>query len=151
MLSATDLEICRNKLKEEKEHLQKAVKKAGANLISEPEDFKAEEDASACNSLNYVEIKLTSMQSGYLEKVKQALERLDKGTFGICLCCDFEIEEKRLLFRPSVELCTDCQQEKENTKKLRKSAAKDNSYDLPDDDKKVSETGEFDTVIEEVY
>ena len=39
---------------------------------------------------------------------KEAMKRIDNGTFGICEGCGGEIEEKRLIARPVTSLCIDC-------------------------------------------
>ena len=43
--------------------------------------------------------------------VERALQRLEKepDDFGLCRMCEDEIAEKRLLAMPFVELCVDCQ------------------------------------------
>jgi DnaK suppressor protein len=43
----------------------------------------------------------------------EALERLEQGSYGICLDCDGEISEKRLQVKPTARLCVDCQEMRE--------------------------------------
>lgn len=43
-----------------------------------------------------------------LVDVGKALERLSKGTYGICKYCDQPIAEKRLLARPTSSACVSC-------------------------------------------
>jgi len=43
-----------------------------------------------------------------LAKVDAALERLEAGTFGICLGCKGHIEMPRLQSDPSMAYCADC-------------------------------------------
>jgi len=52
-------------------------------------------------------------------KIKDALERLEEGTYGICEECGEEIPEKRLMVRPMASLCIECKKEKEATEKFR--------------------------------
>lgn len=40
--------------------------------------------------------------------VKQALDRIKKGTYGVCKYCDKLIDEKRLLARPTSSACVSC-------------------------------------------
>ena len=47
------------------------------------------------------------------------LERLEKGTFGICDACGEEISEKRLRARPVTTSCIDCKKKQENNEKLK--------------------------------
>jgi len=43
-----------------------------------------------------------------IEEIDDALERIKKGTYGICKYCGHEINEKRLLARPTASSCIDC-------------------------------------------
>lgn len=44
-----------------------------------------------------------------LQLIDAALERLDKGEYGICLECEEEIDQKRLMAKPEAVFCTKCQ------------------------------------------
>jgi len=43
----------------------------------------------------------------------EALNRLDSGSYGVCVACDEEISQKRLLAVPEALRCTRCQEEAE--------------------------------------
>lgn len=43
-----------------------------------------------------------------LRDVNKALKRMDEGTYGICKYCDKQIDEKRLLARPTSSACVSC-------------------------------------------
>ncbi|MDQ1696029.1 MAG: DnaK suppressor protein [Frankiaceae bacterium] len=47
------------------------------------------------------------------ERVREALDRLDNGTYGRCVDCDKELPEARLEVRPEAARCVDCQQRAE--------------------------------------
>ena len=49
----------------------------------------------------------------FLRKVAQAKQKILEGTYGLCEDCGCEINQKRLLARPTATLCIDCQEEKE--------------------------------------
>jgi RNA polymerase-binding transcription factor len=48
--------------------------------------------------------------SALVRRVRSAIERVDDGSYGICLHCDDEIAEKRLKAIPWAELCIRCQE-----------------------------------------
>jgi DnaK suppressor protein len=48
-----------------------------------------------------------------LRLVEQALQRIDSGTYGICIECEEDIEDKRLEYVPFARYCTDCKSELE--------------------------------------
>ena len=43
-----------------------------------------------------------------LTEVRQAIDRIDKGSYGICVACGQPIREKRLDALPFVALCMNC-------------------------------------------
>ncbi|MGI9261953.1 MAG: TraR/DksA family transcriptional regulator, partial [Woeseiaceae bacterium] len=43
-----------------------------------------------------------------LQKVSAALERLESGSFGVCISCGSAIDQKRLLVHPYADACMDC-------------------------------------------
>src|SRR5437660_2368180 len=47
---------------------------------------------------------------GQQERVREAISRLDAGTYGRCVDCGRELPEERLEARPEAERCVDCQQ-----------------------------------------
>ena len=47
------------------------------------------------------------------ERVREALARLDAGTYGRCVECGKELPDERLEARPEAERCVDCQQRAE--------------------------------------
>ncbi|MEM9220904.1 MAG: TraR/DksA C4-type zinc finger protein [Pseudomonadota bacterium] len=43
-----------------------------------------------------------------MAKIRAALDRLDQGTFGLCVRCEEDIEPKRLNFDAATPLCLSC-------------------------------------------
>jgi len=52
-------------------------------------------------------------------KIKEALERIENGTYGICERCGEDITETRLKARPVTTVCIKCKKDQENQEKLR--------------------------------
>jgi DnaK suppressor protein len=48
-----------------------------------------------------------------LELVDEALERIDEDTFGECISCHLELQQKRLEAVPWTRYCLSCQEKKE--------------------------------------
>lgn len=48
-----------------------------------------------------------------LQRIDAALQRIDKGEFGLCLKCGEEIDIKRLEFDPTSPLCVECAENRE--------------------------------------
>ena len=63
------------------------------------------------------ELSMRGRERGIIQEIREALQRLDRGLFGVCDCCGEVISEKRLLARPTSRLCLDCQQRQENAQR----------------------------------
>ena len=61
-----------------------------------------------------IEFALVQMKSETLNKVNDALARLEQGSYGNCFDCGDEIAEKRLRALPFAVRCKDCEQAREN-------------------------------------
>lgn len=57
-----------------------------------------------------VAIRNLDRESKLLKEVQAALNRIDEGTFGVCLRCEEEIPEKRLRALPWAAYCVPCQE-----------------------------------------
>ena len=60
-----------------------------------------------------IEFALIQMKSETLNKVNDALARLEHGNYGYCFECGEEIAEKRLRALPFAVRCKDCEEAKE--------------------------------------
>ncbi len=61
-----------------------------------------------------LEFALIQMKSETLNKINDALARLDHGDYGYCYECGDEIAEKRLRALPFAVRCKDCEEQREN-------------------------------------
>ena len=60
-----------------------------------------------------IEFALIQMKSETLNKINDALGRLEQGTYGNCFECGEEIAEKRLRALPFAVRCKDCEEARE--------------------------------------
>ena len=60
-----------------------------------------------------IEFALIQMKSETLNKVNEALRRLEQGDYGYCFECGEEIAEKRLRALPFAVRCKDCEEQRE--------------------------------------
>ena len=60
-----------------------------------------------------LEFALVQMKSETLNKINDALARLEQGDYGNCYDCGEEIAEKRLRALPFAVRCKDCEEERE--------------------------------------
>ena len=64
-------------------------------------------------------IHMKERENKLIFKIKEALERIENGTYGICEICGENITETRLKARPVTTVCITCKQNQENQEKLR--------------------------------
>jgi DnaK suppressor protein len=74
------------------------------------EDDEARQNDSDNPPSDFVGDRVCSMKVGELEKVEQALLRLEAGTFGNCAGCGEEISARRLRALPFATKCRDCEE-----------------------------------------
>ena len=55
-------------------------------------------------------LSLREKEKEILEKIEDALKKIDKGRYGVCEICGKNISEKRLKFVPWARYCIECQE-----------------------------------------
>ena len=70
-----------------------------------------------------IEFALIQMKSETLNKVNDALARLDHGNYGYCFECGEEIGEKRLRALPFAVRCKDCEEARETAEQRQRQVA----------------------------
>jgi DnaK suppressor protein len=71
------------------------------------------EEASVSDIQEDIEIALMQMKSETLNRVNEALGRLEAGSYGFCYECGDEISEPRLRALPFALRCKDCEEARE--------------------------------------
>jgi len=103
-------------LSEYKKIVEKAIDEIRLSIKSTEESVKPIEPDTAIGRLSRMEaIQAKSISEANLrskkmrlQRLEDALKRIDKGTFGICSVCEEEIPEKRLKIAPESSVCMDC-------------------------------------------
>jgi DnaK suppressor protein len=70
-----------------------------------------------------IEFALIQMKSETLNKINEALRRLDEGTYGNCFECGDEIAEARLRALPFAVRCKDCEEARETAEQRERMLA----------------------------
>jgi len=70
-----------------------------------------------------IEFALIQMKSETLNKINEALRRLDEGTYGNCFECGEEIAEARLRALPFAVRCKDCEEARETAEQRERMQA----------------------------
>jgi DnaK suppressor protein len=77
-----------------------------------------------------IEFALIQMKSETLNKINDALMRLDQGDYGNCFDCGEEIAEKRLRALPFAVRCKDCEEAREVAEQRERLASRRSSSSL---------------------
>jgi len=78
-----------------------------------------DDDVDQANELVYrnTELEIISRESNQIKQIEKALDKIRKGTFGLCEICHMDIEENRQLANPVTCFCFSCQEELEEKRK----------------------------------
>lgn len=88
------------------------------NTVKAAEESSSDPIDQASNQLERdFLLRLRDRESKLMVKIKEALERIENGTFGVCEECGEEISLKRLRARPMATLCIHCKHEQEALEK----------------------------------
>jgi len=83
------------------------------NLSEGEESYADPTDRAAAESdLNFL-LRIRDRERKLIQKIQEALQRIENGTYGICESCGEEIGDKRLEARPVTTQCIDCKSEAE--------------------------------------
>lgn len=106
----TSLEELKVRLSSELSTLaKKDITHKEGNVEASFPQYGDEEDDSVREVADYTTNKpLEITLEKTLTDVNKALDRLAKGTYGVCKYCDQPIAEKRLLARPTSSACVSC-------------------------------------------
>ncbi|MCK4739223.1 MAG: RNA polymerase-binding protein DksA [Deltaproteobacteria bacterium] len=120
----TKLEYFRDILNSQLDVLLSGVEKTVSTMVSgddtpEDDNFPDPTDRASLETDRNFTLRVKDRERKLVVKVKQALSRIEDGTYGICDICEEEISEKRLEARPVTTSCIECKTEEEAEEKQR--------------------------------
>lgn len=108
-MDRTILEKCRDELQRQMDDLLAGAGRTVSDMTTVPEEnFPDPTDRALLESNRNFTLRLRDRERKLLSKIKEAMKRIDDGTFGVCEGCGGEISEKRLVARTVTALCIDC-------------------------------------------
>lgn len=81
------------------------------------ENFPDPTDRASLEADRNFLLRIRDRESKLIKKIKQALDRIENGTYGICESCGEEISVKRLKARPVTTQCIECKAKEEALEK----------------------------------
>ena len=85
-----------------------------------PEAFPDVSDQASAEVDQNFSMRIKEREQKLLKKIDEALDRLNKNTYGICERCEEEIPYQRLKARPVTTLCIACKTLQEQEEKIRR-------------------------------
>ncbi|UCE51683.1 MAG: RNA polymerase-binding protein DksA [Desulfobacterales bacterium] len=88
-----------------------------SGMTAPKENFPDPTDRAALEADRNFMLRIRDRESKLIKKIKQALERIENDTYGICETCGEEITVKRLKARPVTSQCIECKSKEEALEK----------------------------------
>ena len=119
MLSEKKLQYFRKLLNERLDNLLAEATRTVSGMTSEKENLPDPSDRASLESDRNFTLRIRDRERKLIGKIKEALERIDNKTYGICEVCGEEISEARLKARPVTTLCIECKKKQEMEEKVK--------------------------------
>lgn len=113
------LEHFRTILNGKLEDLLSGADKAVSGMSEKDENFPDPTDRASLETDRNFLLRVKDRERKLISKVKEALERIDDGSYGVCELCGEDISDKRLEARPVTTCCIDCKKEEEELEKAK--------------------------------
>src|SRR5688572_12746150 len=94
--------------------VQGKIRGVRADGAEKPHEVMDQGEASEVDIQEDIELALIQMKAETLNKINEALARLETGRYGHCFECGDEITEARLRALPFAVRCKDCEEAREN-------------------------------------
>ncbi len=117
-MNKKELEKFKLILTEQLDTLLQDVGKTVSEMTEENPNFPDPTDRASLESDRNFELRIRDRERMLINKIRQALQRIEDKTFGLCESCEEKIGAKRLLARPVTTLCIDCKTEQERQEKI---------------------------------
>ena len=114
-----DIEYFRKLLTSMLEEAQQNGDSTIEELTGNNEVFADLADRASAESDRTLTLRLRDRELRLIRKIRQALQRIDDGTYGICEECGDDISLARLKARPVTRLCINCKARQEADEHLR--------------------------------
>ncbi|MCW8858604.1 MAG: RNA polymerase-binding protein DksA [Deltaproteobacteria bacterium] len=105
-------------LNQQLESLLQEAGKTVSEMTEEKTNFPDPTDRASLESDRNFELRIRDRERKLINKIREALARIDDKTFGHCESCEEPIGVERLRVRPVTTLCIDCKTEQERQEKI---------------------------------
>lgn len=108
-----DIEYFKEMLAKMREEIQQKGENTIEDMTEDREMYADPADRASAESDRAFILRLRDRDRKLIQKIEQALERIEEGSFGICDDCGEDIAVPRLKARPVTTLCIKCKSKQE--------------------------------------
>ena len=116
-MNKEELEYIENLLKRQLVALMNDADHTVQSLLDVTDNIPDILDRASFESERSTLLRIRDRESYLIRKIKEALDRIEDGTFGICELCEREISIERLKVRPVTTYCIKCKTKLEQMEK----------------------------------
>ncbi|MFP4072148.1 MAG: RNA polymerase-binding protein DksA [Desulfovibrionales bacterium] len=118
-MNQNDLEFFRVHLNTLLEDIEQKGRETLDDMTGDAESFADPADRASHESDRAFTLRLRDRERKLIRKIREAINRIEDGSFGICEECGEDISIKRLKARPVTTLCIQCKSRQEEDERLR--------------------------------
>lgn len=112
-----DLDFFKQFLSERLTELLSHADTTVTGMTKPKENFADPTDRASHEADRSFELRIRDREHKLIKKIRNALERIDNRTFGVCETCGEDISIQRLKARPVTTQCIDCKTREEDMEK----------------------------------
>lgn len=109
----------KTKLEEMSDSILSGADRTISDMTDHNDNYPDPTDRASAESDRSFELRIRDRERKLLNKIKEAIERIENGSYGICDDCGDEIAVERLDARPVTTYCIDCKTRQEQEEKAK--------------------------------
>jgi DnaK suppressor protein len=118
-MNSEKMEFFRFMLTQKINDLLSEAEKTVSEMTTGKDNFPDPNDRASLEADRNFELRIRDRERKLILKMREAIQRIDDGVFGVCESCGGPISEKRLMARPVTTQCIDCKTKEEKLEKLK--------------------------------
>jgi len=119
VMDNSDIEYLRDLLRKMRQDIQQKGENTIEDMTEDREIYADPADRASAESDRAFILRLRDRDRKLIQKIDQALDRIEEGSFGICEDCGEDISIARLKARPVTTLCIKCKSKQEQAEALQ--------------------------------
>lgn len=119
IMDSNQLQKFKEQLEQMKADIIADVEQTLSDMTSQNENIPDPNDRATVESDRSFELRLRSRERKLLDKIDEAIGRIENGEYGICDDCGEKIRVKRLEARPVAKFCINCKTKQEQMEKAQ--------------------------------